>query len=320
LDPDQIRNQDSDAFRILEQTEGVTAFLPFKFEQVSFRQSGGGSQTASLFVLDEKAPINSYFRFNNAEGSGELKLGAEGALISRRLATIFNVGAGDFLTMTLADQRTLELQIAGVVENFLGHNLYLSEAYFEALSQGGVRQNAVLFRSEGMSRAEENQLSEALLASGEVQNTTFSSVLLQRQEAATQNLGSVVLIFIVLSGTLAFVVLYNLTNINLSERERELATMKVLGFFDREVTLNLVRENLIFTFFGILIGFGIGNALTWFIIETTASDQVIFPLVIHWPAYVISALMTCLFSGIVMWITHGKLQKIQMIEALKSME
>ncbi|MEN0648183.1 ABC transporter permease [Caldifermentibacillus hisashii] len=117
-----------------------------------------------------------------------------------------------------------------------------------------------------MTNNQEAQLSQKLRDTDKVQNTSFISTQVEKQDSLSRSLQPVVLIFIVLSGTLAFVVLYNLTNINISERERELATIKVLGFFDNEVTMYIVRENVIFTIFGILVGFGIGKMLTWFII------------------------------------------------------
>lgn len=134
------------------------------------------------------------------------------------------------------------------------------------------------------------------------------------------NLDSVVLIFVVLSGLLAFIVLYNLTNINISERVRELSTIKVLGFFDKEVTMYIVRENIIFTLLGIIGGFGVGYILTDFILQQASMENVIFPLVITWWAYVLSAGLTIVFTVIVMIVTHFKLKHIDMIDALKSNE
>ena len=134
------------------------------------------------------------------------------------------------------------------------------------------------------------------------------------------NLDAVVLIFVVLSGLLAFVVLYNLTNINVSERIRELSTIKVLGFFDKEVTMYIFRENVIFTLLGIVVGYGVGIVLTAFILRQASMENVIFPLVIRWTAYVISGGLTIVFTLIVMAVTHRKLKHINMIDALKSNE
>lgn len=179
--------------------------------------------------------------------------------------------------------------------------------------------NSYLVKTKNLTNNQEAQLSQKLRDTDKVQNTSFISTQVEKQDSLSRSLQPVVLIFIVLSGTLAFVVLYNLTNINISERERELATIKVLGFFDNEVTMYIVRENVIFTIFGILVGFGIGKMLTWFIITMASSDLVTFPLIILWESYLISAAMTTVFSAIVMVVTHLKLKHINMIEARSKM-
>ena len=117
---------------------------------------------------------------------------------------------------------------------------------------------------------------------------------------------------------MAFVVLYNLTAINILERQRELSTLRVLGFYNSEVTMYIVRENVIFTTIGILLGYLIGNVLTWFILEVASSDQLAFPFIIHWQGYLIATLGTVLFTAIVSVATHIKLRNVDMIKALKS--
>ena len=171
-----------------------------------------------------------------------------------------------------------------------------------------------------MTKDQEDHLSEKLLETGSVTNTSFVSKQIETQKESMANLDSVVLIFVVLSGLLAFIVLYNLTNINISERVRELSTIKVLGFFDKEVTMYIVRENIIFTLLGIIGGFGIGYVLTDFILRQASMENVIFPLVITWKAYALSSILTILFTVIVMIVTHFKLKHINMIDALKSNE
>lgn len=114
--------------------------------------------------------------------------------------------------------------------------------------------------------------------------------------------------------------LYNLTNINVSERIRELSTIKVLGFFDNEVTMYIIRENIMLTIIGIVVGYGAGWALLAFILKQAATAQIIFPVIIHWLGYVAATLLMIGFTAIVMLVTHRKLQHIDMIEALKSNE
>ncbi len=179
--------------------------------------------------------------------------------------------------------------------------------------------NAFLLRTDKMTTKEEEMLSEKLLAR-RCDKYVFHVQTNRNARESMANLDSVVLIFVVLSGLLAFIVLYNLTNINISERVRELSTIKVLGFFDKEVTMYIVRENIIFTLLGIIGGFGVGYVLTDFILQQASMENVIFPLVITWWAYVLSAGLTIVFTVIVMIVTHFKLKHIDMIDALKSNE
>jgi putative ABC transport system permease protein len=125
---------------------------------------------------------------------------------------------------------------------------------------------------------------------------------------------------IVLSGALALVVLYNLTNINISERIRELSTIKVLGFYNKEVTAYVMRENIVLSILGILFGFLVGIYLHKFILTTAKSGNIVFPLDIHWDSFVYSGLITMVFTFIVIGIAHFKLKHINMIDALKSNE
>lgn len=133
-------------------------------------------------------------------------------------------------------------------------------------------------------------------------------------------LNPIVLIFILLSAVLSFVVLYNLNNINVSERIRELSTIKVLGFFDREVTMYISRESIVLTIVGILLGYGLGNLLTAYILFQAETEAVVFPLTISMIGYLTATLLMMAFTGIVTWLTHRRLQRVDMVEALKSNE
>lgn len=308
-------NQKNNKVEQLLADNKVSDFLPIFTEQVNFRRKSS-NQTASLFVTDDLQHFTKFISILPQTKQSAKKLTNDGAIISQRLAEIYQVDVGEVITME-SDGKEYPLKVAGITENYLGHNVYLSTDYYKKVAQEAAGINGYLVKAS-LTNKQEAVLSKEMLASGEVLNTTFISDQVTKQEAATNNIGAVVLIFIVLSGTLAFVVLYNLTNINISERERELATIKVLGFYDKEVTMYILRENIIFTFFGILFGFLIGNLLTWFILAMASSDLMVFPMIIHWQGYVISAVMTLVFSGIVSFVTHYKLRGIHMIEALKS--
>lgn len=319
LTADTAADEDSQVADVLAADPAVTDYLPVQSEQITFRHSGIANQTASLYVTRKAAALQKFVSFSE-QTAAKVKLADDGAIISQRLAKIYDVGKGDTLKWQTSDGTAYQLKVAGIAENYLGHNVYMSAAYYKKITGSEAALNTYLVASKTMTKSHENKLSEKLLATDQVLNTTYMSTQIAKQESATASIGSIVWIFIVLSGTLAFVVLYNLTNINISERERELATIKVLGFFDKEVTMYIVRENVIFTVIGILIGFGIGNVLTWFILAMASSDLMSFPLIINWQGYAISAVMTAAFSAIVMGVTHVKLRHIHMIEALKSNE
>lgn len=308
------------AQEVIEQNEGVNSYAPVYMDQVTFTAEGVMDQSVSLYAFDDTTDVGDYVTLNAKNGGGSVELTNQGAAVTSRLASVYNAEVGDTLMIQDSEGDEFEIEVSGIVENYLGHNVYMTHSYYEEVADTQNPMNAYLIKSDNMTNEEEGTFSENLLETDEVLNTTFMSDQIETQADSTDNLGVIVWIFIILSGTLAFVVLYNLTNINISERERELATIKVLGFFDNEVTMYIVRENVIFTIFGILFGFGIGNVLTWFIITMASSDMIVFPLVIHWQGYVISAVMTVLFSAIVMLFTHRKLKTINMIEALKSNE
>lgn len=320
LDKDSDANKENKVKDLLDTESDVKDYLPIYSVQVTFKEKNITNQTATLYVTNDTNRIKQFFTFNRETNDSKVKLGNDGAIISQRLAKIYNVKVGDRLTMQDAEGNKYKLKVTGIVENYLGHNVFMTEDYYKNVTSNHFVSNSYLVKTKNLTNNQEAQLSQKLRDTDEVQNTSFISTQVEKQDSLSRSLQPVVLIFIVLSGTLAFVVLYNLTNINISERERELATIKVLGFFDNEVTMYIVRENVIFTIFGILVGFGIGKMLTWFIITMASSDLVTFPLIISWESYLISAAMTTVFSAIVMEVTHLKLKHINMIEALKSNE
>lgn len=297
----------------------VKNHLMIHSETVELRATGKANLNLTMNVPENKAEFESYIHMTNLEGKTVL-LSDQGAFITQRAAELYGISKGDELTIYDQDQEPIKIKIQDVIENYLGNFLYLSKDYYKKVTQQTFQPNTLLVQTSNMSATAETALSERLLATDKVTNTTFMSTQIKAQEDSMSNLDAIVVIFVVLSGALAFVVLYNLININVSERIRELSTIKVLGFFDKEVTMYIVRENIVFTLVGIVFGYGIGYVLTEFILQQASMENVIFPLVIHWPAYVVSGGMTIIFTIIVMAVTHFKLKYINMIDALKSNE
>ncbi|GKS81821.1 ABC transporter permease [Ligilactobacillus pabuli] len=312
--------QDKAVKQLLGDAKDVQSYLPVHLEQVTFRQKNASNQDASLYAVSSADKFSKYVPLLHPQKKTTQKLPQEGAVVSQRLAQAYGLKRGDDLHFEDQDGHEYRIKLAKTTENYVGHNVYLSTAYYKKVVGHQAETNSYLVRTKKQTGKQRTALADRLTKTGQVLNTTFTHDSQQKLEKSVKGMSSIVLIFIVLSGTLAFVVLYNLTNINISERQRELATFKVLGFYDKEVTMLIVRENMIFTVCGIVLGFGVGWLLNWFILIYASSNMMVFPVVIHWLGYVISALMTIVFSAIVMAVTHRKLRQIDMISALNSSE
>ena len=303
---------------IFSQNKKLTSELAMMNQTVELKQKGQANQKLTMMVPKDRQKFKEYLHLKN---QGEkFNLPNDGAVITQKMAELFNLEKGDSLTVHDEDQQTFEVKIANIADNYLGNFLYLSKDYYQQARGKDFKMNSYLLKSKKITKSEEKELSQKLLSSGQVVNTSFISTQIEAQEQSMDNLDGIVWIFVVLSGLLAFIVLYNLTNINVSERVRELSTIKVLGFYDREVTSYIFRENFVFTILGILFGYGLGIILTKFILDQASMETITFPLVIRLGAYLSSGGLTILFSVIVMVATHFRLRHINMIDALKSNE
>ncbi len=194
----------------------------------------------------------------------------------------------------------------------------MTPKYFNQVATTRYTPTARLLKLKQESAAQRHTTSRNLLKQSGVLNVTYPRYA--SSSLGTVGLSSVVLIFIALSAALGLVVLYNLTNVNISERMRELSTIKVLGFYDNEVTAYVARENVVLTLAGIVFGWFIGLILHHFIMIKAQTGAILFPLTIHYPGYIWSAVLTACFSLIVGVITHYKLKNIDMLDSLSSSE
>lgn len=242
----------------------------------------------------------------------------EGAIITEKLGTMLGLKAGDTLTLRDGDNRTYELAIAGVSENYASHFVYISAEYYEEVFGKAPEYNTVIV--DLADRDDWAAASEKLLAGGTVQMISSDAELVDQYKNVTDNLGYVVAVLIVSAGLLAFVVQYNLSNINITERTREIATLKVLGFYDGEVSAYIYRESVILTILGTGLGLLLGTALTRFVVATAEVDSIMFGRSIYWPSFLMAALITFLFSFLVNWVMHYRLKKINMVESMKSVD
>ncbi|WP_302623829.1 ABC transporter permease, partial [uncultured Clostridium sp.] len=235
------------------------------------------------------------------------------------LAKLLEVKIGDEISFNNADNNSYKIKVKGISENYLTHTIYMSKEYYK-----NVFNNDVIYNSQFIKLSQDNynedDIASKLMESNKVINVTMTSYLAKTTNEAMDTLNVVVIILIISAGGLALVVLYNLNNINVSERIRELSTIKVLGFYDYEVTMYILRENFILTALGIIIGVFMGKILHGFVITTAEADNMMLSPNIYIMSFIYSVILTIVFSLIVMFMMHRKLRKINMIDALKSNE
>ncbi|WP_150271321.1 ABC transporter permease [Paenibacillus tepidiphilus] len=299
---------------------GIIGTLHVAQESMTARAKGVNDQDVNLFVPETAQSLSDFVQLRDRSSGEERELTDEGAVITEKLAKLYGLEPGD--TFTLVDNKndTYDIQVAGITENYVMHYAYMTPAYYNSVFGKDAVFNTSLLNYSAQDSVWEDQFSEKLTANGSVAAVSFSSNVGTAFDETMQSMDVVTLVLIVSAAALAFVVLYNLTNINVSERIRELSTIKVLGFYDNEVTMYIYRENILLTLLGIAGGSGLGILLHSYVLQTAELDATMFAPVIEWPSYIYAALLTMVFSGIVMAFMHMKLKRIHMIEALKSVE
>ena len=236
-----------------------------------------------------------------------------GIIITEKLATLLDVEENDTLEFT--GTTSYKEKISHITENYLFHYIYLPSSSYK-----GTTYNTLLVKTKELTEKEEKKLANELNEIPGVASISFTSSTRHVFDDTMDSFAYVSLILIISAGALAFVVLYNLSSVNISERRRELATIKVLGFYDKEVYQYINRENTILTLIGILLGLGIGNILTMYIIKTCEIDMLMFDPTIAPLSYLYAVLITAAFAILVNIILYFSLKKIDMIESLKSVE
>ncbi|MBP2099314.1 FtsX-like permease family protein [Enterococcus rivorum] len=278
-------------------------------------------QNVTVYVPEKVKEMDQFVLFNDRQTKKKYYLSDDGVIINEKLANLFQFKIGDTLLLKDGENRQYKLKIAAVVENYTGHFAYMSPDYYQKVfSKVPQYNNEFLLFDKKLTKGREMKVGEDLMSKGKVLNISFLSSASDALDDTIHSLNIVVWVLIIVSGLLAFIVLYNLTNINVSERIRELSTIKVLGFYDNEVTMYVYRENIILTLMGIIVGCFFGKVVHSYVLSTVEVDMLMFSPTIHWMSYLYSALITLFFTLLVMVIMHRKLKKVDMIEALKANE
>lgn len=312
-----IEKENEEYNEALKSLKGYESSLNIYQDSVTFSKEGISKQTATMYVPENTDDLNDYILLNDRENGTQYKLSNNGVIINEKLAKILNASVGDNIIVTDSDNNDHEVKVDNIVENYAGHYIYLSPSYYKEIFNNDPIYNAQLLKLNS-DREDDNKLSTTLMDNDKVINVTLASKMRSLSESA--DLGLVMIVIIVASGSLAFVVLYNLININVSERIREISTIKVLGFYDSEVAMYIFRENIILTILGILAGSFLGKILYVFLVSTAEMDNMMMIPTVDMIGYVISGLITMFFAILVMIMMHLKLKKVNMVDALKSIE
>ena len=273
----------------------------------------------TIFIPEVTLDFEKMCHLKDVKTHEKLEISDDGIIISDKLSELADVKVGDSVTLIDSDNLEYSFKVTGIAENYVSNYVYMSRNFYET-NMKSYNTNMFLIDTKEISDEEKDDLSELLLNIRGVASVTMISDMMSAIEDMLDSLNYVVIILIVASALLAFVVLYNLANINIGERQREIATLKVLGFYDKEVDNYINKESIVFTVLGVIIGLVFGYFLTDMIVASVEIDKLRFIRRILPLSYVFAAVITTVFSLIVNYIIHFVLKKIDMIESLKSVE
>lgn len=296
--------------------ERIVNYVPCAASSATVTTSGY-STTAYIEVMeaDEIGRVVDLFDYKSGE---PITMGDEGVYIDQKLSELLGVSVGD--TFFLDGDERGDVTVAGIYEHYTGHFVYMTPGYYESALGADGEPNAYLLNFTSDDTDTCNAIFEKLLSLSGVATTSRMRDTQDTYMHSMERVDFVVVIIILAAAALAMVVLFNLSNINITERQRELATIKLLGFYDNEVSAYVYRENIVLTVFGILMGCFMGHWLHIYLVRSTEIDLMMFGRQTEWTAYVYAAILTMLFSVAVNILAHFRMKKIDMVESLKSAE
>lgn len=299
----------------------VKASAPVHYESLTkVAGKNNDTQDITLIVPSSTKSFANYVHLNKRKTGQQLALTDKGAVVSERLADLLGVNVGDKITVDGANDRHYTIKITGLTEMYMGHFIFMNkDAYRKAFGKNYHANAAMIILKNGSRKNTEQEAAQFMKlagVAGVVQNTALSKEI----DTVVQSLNMIMVVLIVVAGLLAIVIQYNLTNINIFERIRELSTIKVLGFYDNEVTMYIYRETILLTGIGILVGYLTGDLLYRYILYVVPPDNVMFNPGLSvssflWPLGVIG-----LITLILGFVVNNKLKNIDMLEALKSVD
>lgn len=316
-DPD--KGIEDDLSSVLSNGELVESYL-LVHQENSENDLDGETFSTTLFVPENSALFDTFVTLKDRLSQSSVPFSESGVVITEKMSERMNAKIGDTITLSNSNGEQADFRVDGVAENYVQNYVYLSEETYRNAFGNAPSFDTILLRAADSTEEGHDKLSEALLSAGGISGVSFISDLKASFENMLEKINIIVVVLIVSAGTLAFVVLYNLTNINITERTKEIATIKVLGFFDREVSAYVYRESAALAVIGTFFGLIFGIFLHMFVVQSVEVDAVMFGRTIKALSYVFSAALTIIFSVLVNLVMHRKLRRINMVESMKAPE
>lgn len=317
IDKNSLSSEQSTKLNQKLSSSQVNKYLPVYFENVS-KKIAGTNQELSIIVPEKSSQISKYISLRNRSSGQKINLNSRGIVISEKLAKLLNLSIGDELSLVTTNGKKVKLPISNICEMYMGHYLLMNSNVYQKYFNKKVNSNAQLI--ELNNKKQTNSFANSLMKTGAVSAINLNTNNQQIIDSLIQSMNKVIFLLIGLAALLAVVVIFTLTTTNLEERMREIATLKVLGFYNNEASLYIYRETIILSIFGILIGFLVGNWLHGFIIDNLAPLNAMFRPGILFSNYLLSALIPLVITGIMAIFVNRKIKEVNMLEALKSVD
>ena len=317
-DEDATDSQEKDLLKFLDGNSKIDHYTRVQLTKMTAPKEKG-SVSIYVYVPENTENFKEDVTLRDRKSHEQYELTDDGAVICEKTASLIGVKAGDKITLE-KDNRKYKVKITAVTENYMGHYVYMTPPCYEKTFGEKPEYSSTVYTMKEDAESDLETLGNAILKYPAALSISYTSSTAGQVERMLGSLGAVIWVLIISAGMLAFVVLYNLNNINITERQRELATLKVLGFYDGEVSQYVFRENILLSFIGILAGAVFGIFLHRYVITTVEVDAVMFGRNIKPISFVYSGIITFGFSMFVNMVMHFKLKKINMVESLKSVE
>lgn len=304
---------------LLATNSDIQDYLPVQMEKIDV-EANGRTYEANLMVPLDIETFTKMIDLHERTTGKPVPLEADGVVITEKLAKLLDVGLGDTFSFINPEHIRYEVKVGGIAENYLMHYIYMPPEYYEEIANTDAVVNSAMFTIKDQENLSAQQFKEELLEHDGVLSIVFLSDIEEEFNDMMGNLNFVIIVIILSAGALAFLVLFNLTNINITERIREIATIKVLGFRDHEVDAYIFRENMLLTLVGTFLGLFLGVFFHKYIIRTMEIDSMMFGQQAHPESFLWSVLLTLIFTLLVNLFMHRKLKRVNMVESLKSVE